>query len=264
MKYKHGLSFEYPEDIHGHMISPKQVRDENFDENFPYYDSRFWFRVLQVLLQIVMILIVFPVNYFRYGCRIKGKTRLIRFRRAYRNGCITVCNHVFEWDYICVRSAMAPKRGYVTVWKENHNSDLGKLMRVVGSIPIPDTNNIKAMHKFNDDIGRALNSHKIVHFYPEGSMWYYYQGLREFMPGAFYYAVTYNKPVFPLAISFRPPRGLFKLWKRNGAPCVTIEIGRPVYPNQELTKANAIKLMSDKCFKQMQMMMEKNTPDVNS
>lgn len=262
MKYKHGLFFEYPKDIHGHMISPKQVRDEKLDGDFPYYDKSFKLRFLQVLLQIVLVILVFPVNFFRYGCRVKGRINLIKYRSAYKNGCITICNHVFEWDYICVRSAMGPKRGYMTVWKDNHNSDLGKLMRVVGSIPIPDTRDISAMHKFNDDIGKALADKRMVHFYPEGSMWYFYQDVREFMPGAFYYAVTYNKPVFPLAISFRPPRGIFKLWKRNGAPCVTIEIGKPIYPNQELTKANAIKDLTDSCYTAVKRMMEKNTPNI--
>ena len=174
MKYKHGLYFDYPEDLHAHMISPKQVRDVALDGKFPYYNKGFWFRVLQVLVQIVMILIVFPANYFRYGLKIKGKSRLIQYRKAFDNGCITVCNHVFEWDYICVRAAMGPKRGYMTVWKDNHNSNLGKMMRAVGSIPIPDTNNIEAMHKFNDDIEKALKEKKMVHFYPEGSMFYYY------------------------------------------------------------------------------------------
>ena len=262
MKYKHGLYFEYPEDVHAHMISPKQVRDENLDGNFPYYNKNFWFRVVQVLVQIVMVIIVFPMNYFRYGLKIKGKSRLIQYRSAYRNGCITVCNHVFEWDYICVRAAMGPKRGYMTVWKDNHNSDLGKLMRVVGSIPIPDTNNIEAMHKFNDDLGQALKDKKMVHFYPEGSMWYFYQDVRPFMPGAFYYAVTYNKPVFPLAISYRPAKGLFKLWKRHGAPCITIEVGMPIYPNQSLTKANAIKELTESCYRAVKRMMEKNTPEI--
>ena len=55
MKYKHGLYFDYPEDLHAHMISPKQVRDVALDGKFPYYNKGFWFRVLQVLVQIVMI-----------------------------------------------------------------------------------------------------------------------------------------------------------------------------------------------------------------
>ena len=111
MKYKHGLYFDYPEDLHAHMISPKQVRDVALDGKFPYYNKGFWFRVLQVLVQIVMILIVFPANYFRYGLKIKGKSRLIQYRKAFDNGCITICNHVFEWDYICVRAAMGPRAG---------------------------------------------------------------------------------------------------------------------------------------------------------
>ena len=261
MKYRHGLKFDYPEDVHAHMISPKQVRDDKLDAEFPYYDKSFKLRFVQFFLQLFMIIVVFPINFFKYGCRVKGKSRLIQFRRSYFRGCITVCNHVFEWDYICVRHAMGPRRGYVTVWKENHNSDKGQLMRYAGSIPIPDTNNISAMHKFNDDVGRALSDGKMVHFYPEGSMWYFYEGLRQFMPGAFYYAVTYNKPVFPLAISFRPRKGLFKLFNKN-EPCVTIEIGVPVYPNQQLTKANAIKDLSERCFKHMKKMIESNTPDI--
>ena len=90
MKYKHGLYFDYPEDLHAHMISPKQVRDVALDGKFPYYNKGFWFRVLQVLVQIVMILIVFPANYFRYGLKIKGKSRisLIWESRSKRSCCI--------------------------------------------------------------------------------------------------------------------------------------------------------------------------------
>lgn len=262
MKYKHGLHFEYPEDIHGHMISPKQVRDDKLDGNFKFYDKSKGLRFLQNLLQFVFLILVFPVNYIRYGCKIKGRYRLRKYKQVYKGGFITVCNHVFEWDYICIRSAMRPKRGYMTIWKNNHNSDLGKLMRAVGSIPIPEKGNVDGLVAFNKSIEDALNDNRMVHFYPEGSMWYFYEGLREFLPGAFHYAVKCNKPVIPLAISYRPPKGLFKLWKRHGAPCVNIEIGEPIFPDQTLTTQAAIKDMSDKSYKAIKDMMEKNTPEV--
>ena len=218
MKYKHGLHFEYPKDIHGHMIDPEQVNEEELTKDYPFYDKSKKLRFLQNMLQFLFLILVFPVNYFRYGCKIIGRKWLKVYKKAYKDGFLTVCNHVFEWDYICIRSAMKPKRGYMTVWKNNHNSSLGKLMRVAGSIPIPDKSNVDAFVKFNQSIFEALNDKRMVHFYPEGSMWYFYQGLREFLPGAFHYAVYANKPVFPLAISFRPPKGIFKLWKRHGAP----------------------------------------------
>lgn len=263
MKYKHGLKFDYPKDIHGHMISPKQVRNDKLDENFNYYNKSKWFRFKQWLFQVfVFICLVFPVNYLRYGCKIKGRNILKKYKKIYKDGFISVCNHVFEWDYICVRSALKPKRGYMSIWKDNHNSSLGKLMRIVGSIPIPDKNNPKALVAFNNAIINALNDHHMVHFYPEGSMWYFYQDVREFLPGAFYYAVTANKPVIPLAISFRPPKGLFKLWKRHGAPCVTIEIGEPLFPNNELDKNSAIEELKNQAYQSVKNMLDKNTPNI--
>lgn len=262
MKYKHGLHFEYPNDIHGHMIAPEQVRNDPLDGNFKFYDKRKAFRFKQWLLQLVFIILVFPVNYFRYGCKIKGRHILKEYKSVYKGGFITVCNHVFEWDYICVRSAMRPKRGYMTIWKNNHNSSLGKTMRVAGSIPIPDKSNIEGFVNFNKSIGEALNDNRMIHFYPEGSMWYFYEDIREYLPGAFHYAVIYDKPVIPLVISFRPPKGIFKLWKRHGAPCVTIEICEPIFPNKNLSKQDAIKDMSDKAYSIMKKTMEKNTPEI--
>lgn len=262
MKYHHGLHFDYPNDIHGHMISPEQVRDESLDGNFPFYSTSKKLRFKQCLMQLLFLILVFPVNYFRYGLKTIGRYNLKKYKKEYKGGFITICNHVFEWDYICIRSAMRPKRGYMTIWKNNHNSSLGKTMRVVGSIPIPDKNNIDGFVAFNKSVCDALNDDRMVHFYPEGSMWYFYEGLREFLPGAFHYAVMCNKPVFPLAISYRPPKGIFKLWKRKGAPCVTIEIGKPIFPNTEISKQEAIKEMSDKSYSEIKRMMEKNTPNL--
>lgn len=262
MKYKHGLHFDYPKDIHAHMISPEQVRNDVLDENFPYYDKSKKMRFIQTLFQFVFLILVFPANYLRYGCKIKGKDVLKRYKNIYKDGFISVSNHVFEWDYICVRSALKPKRGYMTIWKDNHNSSLGKLMRIVGSIPIPDKNNVNALCKFNESIEEALNERRMVHFYPEGSMWYFYEGLRDFLPGAFHYAVKCNKPVIPLAISYRPPKGLFKLWKRNGAPLVTIQIGEPLFPDQSLSHGQAIEKLRQESFISIKTMMENNTPNI--
>lgn len=262
MKYKHGLHFDYPNDIHGHMISPAQVRNEKLDKDFPFYDKRKKTTFLQTLFQLVFLILVFPVNYLRYGCKIIGRKNLKKYKDVYKNGFLSVSNHVFEWDYVCVRSALKPKRGYMTIWKDNHNSSLGKLMRVVGSIPIPDKNNYEGLSKFNESIIEALNDKQMVHFYPEGSMWYFYQGIRDFLPGAFHYSVVTNKPVIPLAISFRPPKGLFKLWKRNGAPCVTIEIGEPLFPKQNVSRNEAINDLCKRAHDSIEYMIDKNTPNV--
>ena len=114
--------------------------------------------------------------------------------------------------------------------------------------------------KFYEDVKECVDDGNMVHFYPEASMWYYYQGLREFKPGCFVLAAKCNKPVVPLAISFRPAKGLYKLWKRKGYPTCTVEVGKPIFPDNSLEFKDCVNKLKDDCYKATKEMMEKNTP----
>lgn len=259
VRYRHDLGFVYPEETDAHMIDPKPVHSIKLDDRYEYYSRSFCFRFLQCLMNCVFIVLVYLANYIRYGLVIKGrKYKYGKYRKYYRKGFITTCNHVFEWDYICVRSAMKFRRGYVTVWKNNNDSSLGKLMRVVGSIPIPTTQS--GLLKFSRDVNTMLQNGKWIHYYPEGSMWYYNETIRPFKKGLFALAYQNKIPVYPLAISFRPARGIWRLWKRHGYPCVTIEIGEPIFADYSLSKQEAIEKLRSDVQKKTAMMMEKNTP----
>ena len=256
-KYRHTLSFDYPDDIHGHMIDPKQTRNEVLDENFKYYDKKLKF--FNRLIHFLFMILIFPITWIRYGVKRKGIRRLRGYKKQLKGGFFTTCNHIFEWDYLIVRSCFYFKRGYMTVWKNNHNSSMGPLMRKVGSIPIPESKSL-GMAKFYEDVKECVDDGNMVHFYPEASMWYYYQGLREFKPGCFVLAAKCNKPVVPLAISFRPAKGLYKLWKRKGYPTCTVEVGKPIFPDNSLEFKDCVNKLKDDCYKATKEMMEKNTP----
>ena len=54
------------------------------------------------------------------------------------------------------------------------------------------------MGKFQSAIGDVLKDGKWLHFFPEGSMWFFYPDIRPLKKAVFKYAVRYNKPVIPI------------------------------------------------------------------
>ena len=63
MKYHHTLSFDYPENIHSHMIAPEQVGKDVLDENFKYYDKSLKF--FNRLIHFVFMILVFPITWIK-------------------------------------------------------------------------------------------------------------------------------------------------------------------------------------------------------
>ena len=73
-----------------------------------------------------------------------------------------------------------------------------------------------------------LEKGRIVHFYPEASLWPWYDKLRPFRNGAFHLAVKSGVPVLPMVFTFRQPRGLIGRLRKK--PLITLHIGMPEYP----------------------------------
>ena len=259
MKYVHGLKFDYPSEYDQHMIAPKQTRDVKFTTDYPYYNKNFFFRFLQTLMQILFVIIVFPVNWIRYGTRVINKKVLRKYKKELKDGYVTVCNHVYDWDYLSVRNVFPFKKGYMLVWKNNHNRSLGKTMRAVGSVPVPD--NFDGIIGMTRGVNDLLQEHKWLHVYPEQAMWYYYQDLRPFKKGTFTFACRNDKPVIPLAISFRPAKGIRKLWKKN-YPLTNISVGEPIFPDHNLDMNSRILKQRDDAWTSVHNMIIKYTPEV--
>lgn len=261
MKYHTGLNFTYPEKIDGHMIDPKQVRDVNLNGEYPFYNRSLWFRLWQNLMNFFFIVVCTPICSLRYGLVVQGKKyKRGAYKKLLKNGFITTCNHVFDWDYLCVRAAMTPKRGYVILWRNNHNSGLGKAMRLAGSIPIPPK--YEGLKKFSSDLKDLMKDHRWLHIYPEASMWYYEEGLRPFKRGTFNIAYDTDVPVLPMMISYRPAKGIFKLWKRHGYPCITLNIGEPQLIDKSLPRAEAVEELNHRVHQAMERLKEEATPEV--
>lgn len=261
MKYKVDLQFDYPENIHAHMIDPPQTHKNDLDSKYAYYNTSKWYKFKRSMMQLFMLTIGRFIIWLRYKPKVYGKEVIKKHKDLLKTGFVSVCNHVFDWDFLCLRYAIWQKKGFVLLWHNNHNRKIGNMIHNFGSIPIP-RNDIGASVKMFRDIHKMLDKGEWLHIYAEESMWYFYQGLREFRRGAFYIAVTNNKPILPLSISFRPAKGLCKLWKHK-YPNINITIGEPIYANPALETNARIQDLLERSYTQVKTQMDDHTPDVD-
>ena len=251
MHYRHDLPYEYPEKCDEHMITVKHLRDVVLDEDYPYLQKSFWFRCQRAVLHLAQYTVLPPVMWLRHGLHIHGKEKLKANRELFREGLITVSNHVFMWDYICLMVALRPRLGFFPAWKTNMEGPNGPWIRMAGGIPIP-TENLRSMVKFKEAMEEVFDQGGWMHFFPEGSMWFYYPDVRPLKKAVFKYAVGYDRPVLPITFSFRPRKGLWKLLGKS--PLVDLNIGDPILRDPALSKPEAAKKMQQDAYRIMQEM----------
>ena len=68
----------------------------------------------------------------------------------------------------------------------------------------------------------------------------------------FKYAVTFDRPILPITLSFRPRKGLWKLIGKS--PLVDLNIGDPICHDTTLSKLEAIKELQQNAYHILQGM----------
>lgn len=178
-----------------------------------------------------------------FGLKVEGLKNLTQIK----GGAVVLCNHVHPCDCTFIDIMLPLKRVYYVTLESNFKIPVARhLMRNLGGIPLPK--NVGKMRRFKKAVDDALQNGDIVCIYPEGVLYpYYAQGLREFRDGAFRIAADNNVPIVPMVITFREPKGAYRLYKAY--PCVTLSVLPPVYP-KENEKLPAKKL-KEECYKAM-------------
>jgi len=251
MYYRHNLNYQYPQRSDQHMIDVKHLRDVVLDENYPYLQKSFLFKCQRLFLHFCQYTVLPLVMWVRHGLRVHGREKLKLHRELFEKGLITVSNHVFMWDYICIMVALRPRLGYFPAWKTNLEGPNGPLIRMAGGIPIP-TDNLRSMVKFKEALEEVLDRGDWLHFFPEGSMWFYYPDIRPLKKAVFKYAVAFDRPILPITLSFRPRKGLWKLIGRS--PLVDLNIGDPIFHDKALSKPEATKKLQREAYHILQQM----------
>ena len=240
--------YPYPEDTDRHYLNVKKNNGLVFDVNYPYIDASKKFRRKENFTRFLLKVVVFPLTRIRFGLRIEGRENLKKYKNVIDKGVVSVCNHVHMWDYLGILIGIK-KRAHVLTWAPNIRGENGNMLRSVGAIPIPE-NDMQATYKYMETVNNYINSGGWLHIYAEGSMWEYYQPIRPFKRGAAYFACENNKPVIPLAFSYRKPGWFRKVFFKQYAK-FTLHIGEPIYPDLTLNRTqmeiDLTKRMHDAC-----------------
>lgn len=188
-----------------------------------YYHRGYIFKIFSRLFYTaIAIPLLLLWTRFVLGVKVKGSRNLRRIR-----GGLTICNHVHTLDSALVGLALLPRKLIFPTLPQNINSLWpGTMVQVLGGVAIPE--NIKEIEIFFDEMEFLLMKNRIVHFFPEGELKPYYNGLRSFKKGAFHLAARARVPIIPMSISFSPPKGIRKLISKK--PVMTLHIGKPIEP----------------------------------
>ncbi len=205
-----------------HMYEPLKLK---IDEKYQYIKEG---KVFSFFSNILYYGIAFPVltilNKIIYDLKIEGKENI----KDIKTGAISVSNHVLFLDCTMVGLAFGLKKVYFTTRQGSFEMPfIRKLIKLLRAVPIP--NKVSNKEGFVEQLDKAIQNGKIIHFYPEKALWPYCEKIRNFKSGAFNFAVRNNVPVIPILITFRDPKGIRKIFKKKKD--VTVKILKPIKCN---------------------------------
>lgn len=167
--------------------------------------------------------------------RILGSENL----RELRGGAIMTSNHYSPIDSLPPRLAVMQGgggRGFYVVVQESNvfmRGFFGFLMRNCNTLPV--SKNLSYMARnLKPAITELMRRGEIILIYPEAEMWFNYKRPREYMDGAYYYAVETNSPILPCFTTFEEGEGFDAQGMHN--LLYTFHIMPPIYPDLTLPK----------------------------
>lgn len=221
-----------------HVVHIPTPLEKNIDENYKFISKNPVFRFFSTVFKAIALALMHILCKVLFDLKIEGRENIADLKKK---GYVTVCNHVNFLDCGMIACATGRLDTVFTVLKSNFGIPVvRKIIKGLGATPIPTSP--RAFSAFSQAIGDHLGSGHVVHFYPEGILYPYYNGVRKFRRGAFAAAVNSNVPVVPLVINYRKVTGIESLFKRK--PFATITVLKPIYPAEcEDKKGESIRVM---------------------
>ncbi|WP_191017195.1 lysophospholipid acyltransferase family protein [Treponema zioleckii] len=239
----------YPENPTQRLVPVVKISDIRVDEHYPFLMESFKEKFFHHLTYLAIFTFVFPLHILRYGLKIEGRKNLRKHKKLFKNGAMTVCNHVYRWDFLAVLQAIRYHKLWYPTFSDNVTGKDMLNIRSTGGIPIPETGFAAVIH-FNQAFDELHRKKEWLHVFPESCRWDWYEPIRPFNKGAFEMAYRYNLPVIPLVIHYRPLTGWRKLFKIKH-PLVTISIGEPILPNKENGRKTEARRMCEQAHAEM-------------
>ncbi len=220
-----------------------------FDYRLDHPVHNFFYYLVRILFHPFLYLF----NWIVFGLKIEGRKQL---RALHGSGAVSICNHVHPMDCTFLDFAFLPRRAYYLTLESNFRIPIARhLIRFLGGVPLPGK--LRCVVEMFDEMGKAARKGCLVQIYPEGVLKPYSDSLQPFRDGAFHFAVKQNLPVLPAIVTYRKPRGLWRLYKKD--PCLTLSLLEPLYPNQDLNKKDATADLMARCIGVMEEKQKAHT-----
>ena len=176
-------------------------------------------------------------------------------------GAVITCNHFNPFDFFAVETAfrkskLANTKTMYKVIKEGNYTNFpgfyGFLFRHGNTLPL--SSNQETMKKFMKAVDTILKSGNIILIYPEQSLWWNYKKPKPLKQGAFRIAARNNVPVVPIFITMEDST----IIGEDGFAIqeYTVNIGKPIYPENVLTEKENTQIMKTKNFEYWQNIYE--------
>lgn len=170
-----------------------------------------------------------------------------------QTGAIITCNHFNPYDSFTIEKVfrMAGQDKYRKLFKviregnyTNFPGLYGFFFRNCDTLPL--SSNKRTMIEFVKAVDTILKRGDFILIYPEQSMWWNYRKPKPLKNGAFHFAARNNVPVIPIFITMEDS----EIIGEDGFPIqeYTVNIGKPIYPDEKLNERANTEIMRDKNF----------------
>ena len=168
-------------------------------------------------------------------------------------GAILTCNHFNPYDCFTMelmfrKSRQNKRRKIYKIIREGNYTNFpglyGFFFRNCDTLPLGSTK--KAISCLINAVDTLLKRGDFVLIYPEQSMWWNYKLPKPLRSGAFNFAVKSDAPVLPSFITFEDSDVIGE--DGNPVQAYTVHIGKPIYPDKNLSAKENMKMISDKNY----------------
>lgn len=232
-----------------HMWTPFHL---NLKQGYDYLHRGLFWRFGYILIKSLAVVVFTVVHPLFLGFRLKGREHV---RALDKRGVVSICNHVHFLDCTMSGTVFRNRKQYFLTLQSNLEIPfIRHLVKLLGGVPLPRS--LTCLGDCTSALCDALNHHKVVQVYPEGSLQPYHKQIRPFRNGAFAIAYDCGVPVLPMVLTFHRPKGLYRLYKRK--PCLHLTVLPPVFPNTDSPKRAEVVRMREECHRCMREYFDAN------
>lgn len=233
-----------------HTYQTVKAKEVVLPDNYNFfYKSKFKRFFSKISVYFSCLWMIFPK--IHYGYRVKGRKNLKK------GGGILIANHIHPLDAFFSTTTLFRKRVWVTSLQSNLGLPFGwgRYIRITAMVPIPDK--ITQLKSFRDELVSSLEKGDYVTIYPEAVLKPFCDHIREFKKGAFTFAMLSDKPITPIVYTFRPRKGIRKLFGKK--PLITLNILPPYSVEKKSSKNETLQTAMQEIHKIMSDFFNENT-----